>query len=136
MYDIYGRGFSDRPDCPHNPEMYRRQIEELLKRTRYKRKINIAGLSMGGGITADYIKYHPDMVKSAIFIFPYHIPSEMSLVAKVVLVPGIGDYLMTVIGDSVFKKRLKENFYKPLNYGEIEKKFNYQLRFEVRSVPF
>ena len=130
MYDIYGSGFSDRPDASYNPEMFRRQIEELLRGLGIKGKISIAGLSMGGGIAADYIKHHPDMVKSAIFISPYHIPLKMPLIAKVILVPGIGDYLMTVIGDSVYKKRLKENFHRPLNYGEIENNFNYQLRFK------
>jgi pimeloyl-ACP methyl ester carboxylesterase len=70
------------------------------------------------------------MVKSAIFISPYCIPQEMPLIAKVVLVPGIGDYIITVIGDSIFKKQLKKNFHRPLNYGEIEKKYCYQMRFK------
>jgi pimeloyl-ACP methyl ester carboxylesterase len=130
IYDIFGRGYSDKPDGKYNPEMFRKQILELIKSLGIKGKINIAGISMGGAITADFIKHNPDMVNSAIFISPFGIPQELPLNAKLLLVPVIGDYLMAIIGDSVFKKSLKENFYRPLNYLEIQKKFHYQMRFK------
>ena len=53
-YDLYGRGYSSRPDLAYNRELFLEQIETLLLARDVTEPIHIVGLSMGGPIVADY----------------------------------------------------------------------------------
>ena len=53
-YDTYGRGLSDRPEVLYNEKLFVRQISELLEGLGITKKINIAGTSMGGAVTAAF----------------------------------------------------------------------------------
>ena len=47
-YDLFGRGFSDRPHVRYNIDLFVRQLKELLDALNIKR-VNLIGLSMGSG---------------------------------------------------------------------------------------
>src|SRR5512143_396463 len=47
-YDLFGRGFSDRPDTKYNIDLFVRQLTELLDALRLSPPLNLIGLSMGG----------------------------------------------------------------------------------------
>ena len=53
-YDLFGRGFSDRPNLKYDVHLFVKQLKELLDKLNFK-KINLVGLSMGGPITAKFI---------------------------------------------------------------------------------
>src|SRR5258708_30381000 len=50
-YDLYGRGYSDRPRTKYGLELFVRQLLELADRLGLGR-INLVGLSMGGAISS------------------------------------------------------------------------------------
>src|SRR5512141_1384951 len=54
-YDLYGRGFSDRPNTRYNIDLFVRQLSELLDFLRLSLPVNLIGLSMGGPISATFI---------------------------------------------------------------------------------
>ena len=47
-YDLFGRGFSDRPDIIYNQMCFDKQLSELLTALGNDKPINLIGLSMGG----------------------------------------------------------------------------------------
>ena len=61
-YDEYGRGWSDRPAIVYNAELYERQLRDLLDSLRVQR-VDVAGVSMGGWVTATFVSRHPERVR-------------------------------------------------------------------------
>jgi pimeloyl-ACP methyl ester carboxylesterase len=69
-YDYFGRGFSDRPDIAYTPELFDRQMLQLLDSLGWREPVDIVGLSMGGPITAAFVGRHPDRVRSLTLVDP------------------------------------------------------------------
>ncbi|KIJ53182.1 hypothetical protein M422DRAFT_64720 [Sphaerobolus stellatus SS14] len=61
LYDLYGRGYSEAPDTPYNPDLYATQLALLLQYVRWD-SAHIVGLSMGGGVTAAFAATFPHLV--------------------------------------------------------------------------
>ena len=69
-YDEFGRGLSDRPNVEYVPDLYDRQISELLDSLKVNDRIDIAGVSMGGAVTGVFAGRHPTRVRSLILVDP------------------------------------------------------------------
>ncbi len=69
-YDMYGRGFSDRPDVVYNKALYMDQITDLIKKLDLKTPVSLAGISFGGEITADFVCLHPGLVNKVVLLDP------------------------------------------------------------------
>src|SRR5574338_230364 len=53
-YDLFGRGFSDRPDTDYKIELFVRQLIDLLNALHLTSPVTLVGLSMGGPISATF----------------------------------------------------------------------------------
>jgi len=81
LFDLWGRGYSDSVDLPHDSRLYTTEI--LLAITSspiawVPEGFSLIGYSLGGGICADFTAAFPEMVKSLVrtskcFIFPWRI---------------------------------------------------------------
>ena len=69
-YDLFGRGFSDRPQLPYNIDLFVKQLSDLLDALRLARPVNLIGLSMGGPATAAFTMRFQQRVKSLTLIDP------------------------------------------------------------------
>jgi len=105
-YDEYGRGWSDRPKVRYDADMYERQIKELLDSLRIAGPVHLAGVSMGGWVTATYAGRHPDRVRSLILVDPvagtsggppsgFRIPAFGSVAWQAFVVPTMADGQMS-----------------------------------------
>ena len=77
-YDMYGRGYSDRPDVIYNRVLYQTQLTDLITKLHLKGPVNLAGISFGGGVITDFSATHPDLVQKVILIdpvYPFKVPS-------------------------------------------------------------
>jgi pimeloyl-ACP methyl ester carboxylesterase len=54
VYDLYGRGFSDRPSGPQTPEVFVQQLRDLLDDQGLLEDVTLIGYSMGGVIAAAF----------------------------------------------------------------------------------
>ena len=68
-YDLFGRGYSDRPRTDYNIHLFVRQLKDLLDALGFK-QVNLVGLSMGGAISAAFISQYPDHVSRQVLIDP------------------------------------------------------------------
>ena len=129
-YDLYGRGFSDRPEKDYNLDLYDSQLEELLPALNIQGPIDLVGLSMGGPIVASYANHHPDQVRSLILIDPEVAPVSIRQIFPLNL-PLIGEYFMTVFVASVqLPKSQSSDFYRPDKFPDWEAMFRVQLQYK------
>jgi pimeloyl-ACP methyl ester carboxylesterase len=71
-YDMYGRGYSDRPDVPYTQELYNTQLLNLINQLKLRGKINLAGVSFGGAVITNFTCSHPDLVGKVILVDPVY----------------------------------------------------------------
>ncbi|HEX5840716.1 MAG TPA: alpha/beta hydrolase [Anaerolineales bacterium] len=119
-YDLFGRGFSDRPQAEYNIDLFVQQLADLLDALRLTRPVNLLGLSMGGPIAAAFTARFPERVDRLILIDPAGArPITHSRLLKVVAMPGVGEALLFLAGEGVlvrsvasdiFDKKLVEHF--------------------------
>lgn len=94
VYDLYGRGYSDRPKITYTPGLLLGQFEQLLDSLHINKKIHIVSLSLGAMVAVDYANKYPERVKSITFIDPIlqgnYRPNFL------LNIPLISNYIMTV----------------------------------------
>ncbi len=130
-YDIYGRGYSDRPHADHTPALYRRQLQELLAfagpEFRQGRRIHVVALSMGGVIAVDFVDRSPERLRTLTLIAPAGFDVSLPAPAYVAKLPIIGDYFVKVFGHSIFLNRLHTNLHNQKLFEEYRRRFEPQM---------
>lgn len=95
VYDLYGRGFSDRPAREQNKEFFVRQLDELLTSQEIKQDFTLIGYSMGGSIATCFTAAHPTRVRQLVLLAPAGIRINISRLTRFIMKSGLlGDWLM------------------------------------------
>lgn len=63
-YDLYGRGYSDRPAVVFDKDLFDRQLFGLLAVLDIHDRVGLVGNSMGGLITTTFAARHPEKVRT------------------------------------------------------------------------
>lgn len=100
-YDLYGRGYSDRPRAVYSADLFDRQLSELLDRLGITDPVNLIGLSMGGAIVTHFIDRHPERVNSFSLLAPAGFSVHEPLRYRVLYWPGVGEWLFQVGGKRI-----------------------------------
>lgn len=125
-FDLFGRGYSDRPNVVYNGELFTQQIADLLIALEVDKPIDIIGLSMGGPIVSEFAIKFPERVRKVILIAPLNEPKNISILN----IPIIGEYLTNVyLAPSLSKSQL-EDFIKPEEHAEWPDKFKPQMKYK------
>ncbi|MYM55608.1 alpha/beta fold hydrolase [Thalassovita mangrovi] len=94
-YDLYGRGYSDRPGGAQNRAFFLRQLQDLLKDQGVADGFTLVGYSMGGAISAAFAAAHPGRAGGLILLAPAGTEPLLDPTARFVRgVPVLGDWLM------------------------------------------
>jgi pimeloyl-ACP methyl ester carboxylesterase len=88
-FDLYGRGWSDRPDVDYDRELFANQLLELMDTLKIP-KADVLGLSMGGAVVGRFAAEHPERVRSVVLVAPLTHPQDIGPMAW----PGAGAWLM------------------------------------------
>lgn len=143
-YDLYGRGYSDRPDVDYDLDLFDRQLDQLLSTLGLSGPANVIGLSMGGAIAATFADRHSDRVRRLVLIDPLASAPSVPLALKLLLVPGVGERLMDWLGDRMLVGGQLADFYRPEQYPDYADKYRPQMRYRdfkrailstLRSMP-
>lgn len=98
IYDLYGRGFSDRPNGKQDKAFFLGQLDELLADQGVQDDITLIGYSMGGAIATSFAAQNPSKVRQLILLAPAGIEVVRSrLMSFVIDTPFIGDWLMLTL---------------------------------------
>jgi pimeloyl-ACP methyl ester carboxylesterase len=112
-YDLFGRGYSDRPHLRNDKELFNRQLTDLLDVLGIKKCLGVIGLSMGGVISANFCVQNPDRVEKLILIDPAGFPVEIPGAYKLLLVPGLGEMVFGLMDGERLEKAMADDFYDP-----------------------
>jgi pimeloyl-ACP methyl ester carboxylesterase len=69
-YDLYGRGYSDRPGGEQDARFFIRQLEDLLEHQGVTQPVTLLGYSMGGAIGAAFAAKHPHQLRHLVLLAP------------------------------------------------------------------
>jgi len=129
-FDHFGRGFSDRPNINYDQALYIRELLGLLESFGINKPVSLVGYSMGGGIVVSFAAHHPERVKQLILIAPAGYVPQYSGLASLVLIPGLGDWLMTMVGKKTvmeaIRKEVKDGTAMPNMVEKFEEQFKYK----------
>jgi pimeloyl-ACP methyl ester carboxylesterase len=130
-YDLFGRGFSDRPDTRYNIDLFVEQLTNLLDALRFTSPINLVGLSMGGPISATFTTRHPERVKSLTLIDPAGARAvSPSPILKMVKLPFVAEAVLSVVGSGAFVKSAAKDFFDPNLVAQFTEQYKSQIQFK------
>jgi pimeloyl-ACP methyl ester carboxylesterase len=125
-YDEFGRGWSDRPDVQYNADLYERQIRELLDSLHVPR-VDVAGVSMGGWVTATFVGRHPDRVRSLILVDP--VTGTANKVGGLFAVPFVGDYLWQTLAVPRMAEGQFGDLLRPARFPDWADRYRVQMKY-------
>jgi pimeloyl-ACP methyl ester carboxylesterase len=124
-YDLYGRGYSARPDVAYDPKLFVDQLDELLDALQLSGPVDLVGLSMGGAIGAAFTAERPGRVRRLALVAPFNTAVDVRPLG----VPGVGEYLArTYFVPGLAGKQL-EDFADPDAFPEWPARFRTQMRY-------
>lgn len=129
-YDLFGRGWSDRPNLPYNIHLFVKQLADLLDALNIKQPATVAGLSMGGPISTAFIDKYPERVSRHILIDPCGIkPILLSRTLRSALMSGIGELIVGLFGSGNLLKNAAADFFNPVSIEHFRSKYKVQMQF-------
>ncbi|MBX3003377.1 MAG: alpha/beta fold hydrolase [Anaerolineales bacterium] len=114
-YDLYGRGWSDRPHRRYDKALFVRQLAELLDVLKLPHA-SLVSLSMGGVIAAEFAFRFPKRVRRLSFVDPAGFDLGLPAAVKAVFWPGVGELLLGVLGrmgQQTLLESMLADFYQP-----------------------
>ena len=129
-YDLFGRGFSDRPYLRYDIDLFCKQLRELLDTLGFD-QVNLIGLSMGGPITSTFTTSYPARVCKLVLLDPAG-ARDVGLpgLIKVVTLPGIGELAFSLLGNEIMTKGIASDLYGPDLVAEFQEKYRVQMHYK------
>jgi len=141
-YDLYGRGYSDRPAVVYDKDLFDRQLFGLLAALDIHDRVDLVGNSMGGLITTTFAARHPEKVRTLTLIDPAFFFLER--VPFPLGIPLVGDYAGRVLAVPFIAKAQTKDFKHPERFTEYDRTYRVQMRYKgfsrailstIRSLP-
>lgn len=127
-YDLYGRGYSDRPDVLYRPELLYMQFEALLSALHIEGSFHLLGQSMGAMVATNFAVKQPERVKKLIYIAPATLGAFSD--KWYFKLPVLSDMLMTFYWYPQSVNSQMEEFYRPEDMQDYKEKLDYFKRFK------
>ena len=129
-YDMYGRGYSDRPEGNYSQAFFRKQLADLLDALKIKQPVDLVGVSMGGALAVDFTAGYPDRVKDVVLIAPMINSIANDTNFKLMRIPVLGEFLTRLIAVKVMSDRAAQLMQKSPKAAEYARQFNDQTQFK------
>lgn len=129
-YDLFGRGWSDRPKAKYDIHLYVRQLKELLDALKLQR-VKLVGLSMGGAISAAFIAQNPRYVSRHVLIDPVGAQAiQLSKILAAAKMPSIGELALGLLGSASMVKNIASDFFGAALVTEFQSRYRIQMQFK------
>lgn len=136
-YDLYGRGYSDRPRVRYDIHLFVRQLKDLLDTLEIKEPVHLAGLSMGGAISTAFVDRFPERVKSHILIDPAGAkPIPLSWTLKAAKLPVVAELALGLFGGESLVKGIASDFFSSDLIKQFQNNYRVQMRYKgfIRAI--
>lgn len=133
-YDLFGRGFSDRPIVNYDTDLFERQLNELLTQLEINQPVHLIGYSMGAVIAADFTRRHQDQIASITLIAPTGAGPALNDQAKdifeLVKDETFGPWTAKILGPITLRTLANTQFAEAQDRTELQEKFELQLQYD------
>jgi pimeloyl-ACP methyl ester carboxylesterase len=138
-YDLFGRGFSDRPAAHYNVNLLVHQLAALLDAlgiastgtSTGPRPVNLIGLSMGGPIAATFTIRFPERVNKLVLIDPAGAkPIHLSPMLKTAKLPFVAETVLSLSGTEGMVKSIAKDFFDPSLVDHFISRYRVQMEFQ------
>lgn len=130
-YDLFGRGFSDRPRARYNLDLFVKQLADLLDALRFTSPVNLVGLSMGGPIASSFTIRHPERVRKLVLIDPIGAkPIILSPMLKAAKIPLVAEAVLNLVGSERLVQSIAKDFFDPTYIGHFLAKYKVQMKYK------
>ncbi len=116
LYDLWGRGLSDRPRVDLKIEVFRTQLNDLIEFIDSD-KVSLIGSSFGCVIASDYTLNYPNQVEKLIFIGPAGWPSDQNTPSSLIKVPILSQTVFHYFGQNIIKPKVEDYLYDKKNHN-------------------
>jgi pimeloyl-ACP methyl ester carboxylesterase len=111
--------------------LFVRQLKELLNALEINEPVHLAGLSMGGAVSAAFVDKYPERVKSHILIDPAGAKAiELTLILKLAKIPILPDILFGIAGDESLLESIASDFFDPQLVTHFIERYKPQMRIK------
>lgn len=129
-YDLFGRGFSDRPRTAYDIRLFVRQLKELLDAFGMK-AVNLIGLSMGGAISAAFINQYPDYVTRHVLIDPTGGNRvALPVFLEALKIPVFGELAFGLFGSAGMLKGVASDMFNQQIVEHFQNQYRTQMKFK------
>lgn len=125
-YDVYGRGFSDRPDAAYDGAFFDAQLDELLNALNVTHPVDLIGLSFGGFITGHYTAGHAARVRTLTLIDP---ASTSRSIPSFLRWPVIGQWFWQTTQVPTMAENQATDFLHPARYPTWADQYRPQMQY-------
>jgi len=128
-YDLFGRGFSDRPRTSYNMDLFVRQLQDLLDGLHFQ-QVDLIGLSMGGPISSAFTVRFPERVRRLVLIDPVGKQGmPLSWIYKAAFLPGVSELILGLVGTEKMVKGAAADFFDPEHIAMFQEKYRIQMQY-------
>jgi pimeloyl-ACP methyl ester carboxylesterase len=128
-YDLFGRGYSDRPQAEYNADLFDRQLEDLLTALEIRLPVDLVGSSMGGILAVHFADRHPEKVRKLVLVDPAGLLDGLGFPKSLLCIPFQGELLMDWLGTPMLVSGNRGDFFEPDAHPEYITQFQPQLQF-------
>jgi pimeloyl-ACP methyl ester carboxylesterase len=133
-FDLYGRGFSDRPRVRYDAALFNRQIDDLLGALRIDGSVNLIGLASGGLQAMLYADQRPSRVSSLVLIAPDGVDAPVIGMVRMMRLPFVGELagrlVMNAVGQRRWEERLQKYSADSRLVDDVVRQFRTQLEYK------
>ena len=129
-YDLFGRGYSDRPQTAYDMKLCVTQLGQLINALEIKEPVHLVGLSYGGPVVAGFANQFSKLVLSLTLIDPLVTTTALEKF-QALNIPLLGELLMAIyLAPFVLPKSQPLDFYKPERFPDWEIRYRDQMRYK------
>ena len=130
-YDLFGRGFSDRPQVDYNIDSFIHQLVDLLDALRSTQPLNLIGLSMGGLIASAFTVRYPERVDKLILIDPAGAKSiALTPMLKAAKLPFVAEAVLSLVGSERLVENAAKDFFDPALVEHFKIQYKVQMEYK------
>lgn len=125
-YDLFGRGWSDRPDAAYDGEFYDAQLDALLDSLRITQPVDLMGLSFGGFVTAHFTASHPARIRTLTLVDPV---STTATLPGMLNAPILGGWIFQTLAVPGMAEGQSSDFLHPERHPTWVEQYRPQMEF-------
>lgn len=107
-YDLYGRGYSDRPATRYDAALFDRQLLGVIDACFPDGRVHLVGLAFGCLIAAGFATRHPERTGRLAFLGADGFGVRLSRSDRLLTTPWLGPLLVRLVGNRRLLARLED----------------------------